>query len=71
MINYMYKLKYQTIRFLKCLCIETFDHFFIGECERPLKTEKKAFYHFSISVSVPEIRSFKVTEILKKDAKEN
>ena len=30
---------------LKCLGIEIFDHFFIGQCERPLRTEKEAFYH--------------------------
>ena len=54
---------------LKCLCIEIFVHFFIGWYERPLKTEKKAFYRLLISVSVPEIWAFKVSEILRKNAK--
>ena len=40
---------------MKCLCIETFHQFLIDLCERPLKTGKKAFYHLTISVSVPEI----------------
>ena len=37
------------IKILKCLCNEIFYYFFIGQCERPLKTEKKAFYRLSIS----------------------
>ena len=40
---------------LKCICIESFDNFFIGQYERLLKTGKKAFYCLLISVSVPEI----------------
>ena len=40
---------------ITCLCIEIFDNFSISQYERPLKTEKKAFDHLLISVSVPEI----------------
>ena len=42
--------------------------FFIGYYERLLKTEKKAFYNLLISVSVPETKAFKVSEILRKNA---
>ena len=38
-------------KLFKCICIEIFDNFFIGQYERPLKTEKKAFCRLLISVS--------------------
>ena len=47
-----------------------FCSFFIGSCERLLKTEK-AFYRLSINVYLPEIWAFKVTKILRKMRKEN
>ena len=52
---------------LKCLCIEIFDNFSIVQYERLLKPEKKAFYPLFISVSVPEIWAFKVSEISRKN----
>ena len=42
---------------------------FINLCERPLKTEKNAFYHLLISVFIPKISAFEVTEILRENAK--
>ena len=42
---------------------------FINLCERPLKTEKNAFYHLLISVFIREISAFEVTEILRENAK--
>ena len=54
---YIQSLQYilKSLEYLKCICIEIFDNFFIDQYERPLKTEKKAFYRLLISVSVPEI----------------
>ena len=45
----------QWLTILKCICIEIFDNFFIGQYERPLETKKKASYHLLIPVSIPEI----------------
>ena len=52
-VDHQFLLK--TLKHLKCICIEVFDNFFIGQYERRLKTKKKAFYRLLISVSVPEI----------------
>ena len=52
---------------LKCLCIEIFYNFFIGLW----KTIENRKYRLLISVFVPEIWAFKVSEILRKMRKEN
>ena len=56
---------------MRCLQVpmhQNFDNFYLL-CERLQKPKKKAFYRLLMSVSFPEIRAFKVLEILRKNAK--